>query len=236
MHLMYASRTREGTWSVETRLATNVCGCCKTAIATGTDGAVYVAFRNIYPGNLRDISFATSRDAGRTFSPPVRISEDHWALNGCPDDGPTMQLDSTGTVHIVWPTLVEGPEPAIGFFHVSTKDGTTFTRRQAIPTLGTPKPSHPQMIADSCGTLTLVWDEAQGKGRRALMRRLTPLDSGDVQAGEVQVVSGELPAVYPVVTPTVGGVLVAWTEIGKTDGRSSIVVRRVPFAASCGNM
>jgi len=47
MHLMYGSGG-DGNWSVETRLASNVCGCCKTAIATGTDRSVYVAFRNIY--------------------------------------------------------------------------------------------------------------------------------------------------------------------------------------------
>src|SRR5438874_8311160 len=93
-------------------------------------------FRNIYPGNLRDISLAISRDGGHTFAPPVRISEDHWSLNGCPDDGPTMQVDAAGTLHIVWPTLVQGPEPAIGLFRVSTRDGVTFTRRQAIPFLG----------------------------------------------------------------------------------------------------
>ena len=107
----------------ETRLATNVCGCCKTAITTGQDGAIYVAFRNIYPGSLRDISFAVSRDDGRTFSPPVRVSEDHWMLDGCPDDGPTIAVDHDGVVHLVWPTLVEGPEPAIGLFHASTRDG-----------------------------------------------------------------------------------------------------------------
>jgi len=147
--------------------------------------------------------------------------------------GPTMQVDSTGTVHIVWATLVQGPQPAIGLFHVSTRDGVTFTRRQAIPTLGTPKPAHAQMIADLCGTLTLVWDEAQGSTHRALMRRLTPLPSGDVQIGNVQVISSELPAVYPVVTSTTGGVVVAWTEIGKADDRSSIAVRRVDIDPSC---
>jgi hypothetical protein len=78
-----------------------VCGCCKTAIATGDDGSIYVAFRNIYPGSLRDISSTMSRDTGRTFSPAVGISEDHWMLEGCPDDGPTMAIDHDGVVHVV---------------------------------------------------------------------------------------------------------------------------------------
>jgi hypothetical protein len=37
----------------------------------------------------------------------------------------------------------QGAQPAIGLFHASTRDGVTFTPRQPIETLGTPKPSHP---------------------------------------------------------------------------------------------
>lgn len=234
MHLMFASGTIDGRWNVEQRLATNVCGCCKTAIATAADGSIFVAFRNIYPGSLRDISFTVSHDGGQTFAPPVRVSEDHWMLDGCPDDGPTMALDRDGVVHLVWPTLVQGAQPAIGLFHASTRDGVTFTARQRIDTLGTPKPSHPQLLADTCGALTLVWDETQASTRRAMMRQLTPLPSGDVRLGALHVVSGPHSAVYPVVAPTPTGVVAAWTDIDRTkDDRSDIALRRIPLDASC---
>ena len=234
MHLMFASTSSEGRWLPETRLATNVCGCCKTAIAIGKDGSVYVAFRNIYPGSLRDISFSVSRDGGRTFRAPVRVSEDHWALDGCPDDGPTMALDRDGVVHLVWPTLVQGAQPAIGLFHASTKDGVTFSPRQRIETLGTPKPSHPQLVADACGALTLVWDEAQDSTRRIIMRQLMPLPSGDVRPGELHVVSGSHSAIYPVVAATSEGVVAAWTDIDRRNGdRSDVALRRIPLDAAC---
>ncbi|HUK34166.1 MAG TPA: hypothetical protein VLV86_09665, partial [Vicinamibacterales bacterium] len=232
MHLMYAYEKADGHWSAEVRLASTVCGCCKTALATGADGSIYLAFRNIYPGNLRDISFTVSRD-GRVFSSPVRVSEDHWALNGCPDDGPTMAIDRAGTVHIVWPTLVDGPEPAIGLFHASTRDGVTFTPRQRIPTLGTIKPSHPQMTLDGCGTLTLLWDEAQGAARRVAMRRLTPESSGAVSVGEATLISGPPSAVYPVVAPVDRGVVTAWNEIAIAGHPSAIGVRSLDFGPTC---
>ena len=234
MHLMFASGTTNGRWKVEHRLATNVCGCCKTAIATAADGSIFVAFRNIYPGSLRDISFTVSRDGGQTFAPPVRVSEDHWMLDGCPDDGPTMAVDREGVVHLVWPTLVQGAQPAIGLFHASTRDAVTFTARQRIETLGTPKPSHPQLVADACGSFTLVWDETQGSTRRAMMRQLTPLPSGDVRVGEIHIVSGPHSAVYPVVAPTLTAVVAAWTDIDRSNAdRSDIALRRIPLNASC---
>jgi hypothetical protein len=229
MHLMYAPGVSGGRWGPEIRLASNVCGCCKTAIATGPDGSVYVAWRNIYPGNLRDISFTVSHD-GRVFSAPVRVSEDHWSLDGCPDDGPTMAVDSTGTVHLVWPTLVDGPEPAIRLFHASSRDGVTFTPREVIETLGTPKPAHPQMTVDECGTLVLVWDEAQGASRTVAMRRLFPFESGGVRAAAIEAISGEAPGTYPVVTAVRGGVLAAWT-VGAE--HSTVGVRRVGLDSMC---
>jgi hypothetical protein len=235
MHLMFAAGNADGRWNAEVRLATNVCGCCKTAIAMGRDGAIYVAFRNIYPGSLRDISFTVSRDGGRTFSPPARVSEDHWMLDGCPDDGPTMALDRDGVVHLVWPTLVQGAQPAIALFHASTRDGVTFTRRQRIETLGTPKPSHPQLIVDSCGALTLTWDEAQGATRRAVMRQLVALPSGDVRPGDLHVISGSNPATYPVLAAVPNGVLTAWTEVADRDSNhTTVAVRRIQLDASCG--
>jgi Cu/Ag efflux protein CusF len=155
-------------------------------------------------------------------------------LEGCPDDGPTMALDRDGVVHLVWPTLVQGEQPAIGLFHASTRDGVTFTARQRIETLGTPKPSHPQLVADACGSLTLVWDESQGSTRRAMMRQLTPLPSGDVRVGELHVVSGPHSAVYPVVAPTLTAVVAAWTDIDRSNAdRSGIALRRIPLNASC---
>ena len=231
MHLMFASTSNDGRWAPETRLATDVCGCCKTAIATGRDGTIYVAFRNIYPGSLRDISFTVSRDGGRTFSSPVRVSEDHWKLDGCPDDGPTIALDDESVVHLVWPTLVQGEQPAIGLFHASTRDGVTFTPRQRIETLGTPKPSHPQMTLDRCGALQLAWDEAQDRRRVVVMRQLLPQASGNVDVGSARVISGSASAVYPVVASVDGGVLAAWTEVGQDTSASHVVVTRVD--ASC---
>jgi hypothetical protein len=66
----------------ESPVAANVCFCCKTSVTTGPRGVVYVAWRHIYPVNLRDMAVASSTDGGRTFSQPVRVSEDGWQLGG----------------------------------------------------------------------------------------------------------------------------------------------------------
>ena len=79
---------------IETRIAEDVCFCCKTAVAVDSRGGVYAAWRHVFPGSMRDIAFAKSSDDGRQFSPLVRVSQDNWQLNGCPEDGPSLAVDS----------------------------------------------------------------------------------------------------------------------------------------------
>ena len=123
--------------------------------------AVYAAWRHVYPGNLRDMAFTMSRDGGRTFAAPVRVSEDKWALEGCPDDGPAMAVDAQQRIHIVWPTLVggatAGADPNIALFYAMSADGRQFTARERIPTEG--MPHHPRIAAGTDGSLTVAWDE-----------------------------------------------------------------------------
>ena len=50
-------------------IASGVCYCCKTSVATGRDGSIVASWRHVYPGNIRDIAFTKSTDGGRTFAP-----------------------------------------------------------------------------------------------------------------------------------------------------------------------
>jgi len=184
-----------------------VCYCCKTAIAIGADGAVYTAWRHVYPGNIRDIAFTASRDGGRTFAAPVRVSEDKWVLEGCPDDGPAMALSGDGRIHIVWPTLVkDGEEDTIALFYSVSRDGKSFAPRQRIPTDG--MPHHPQITIGTDGTPMLAWDESASGRRRAAVARVTPDGSGAVRFARV--VLGDR-AVYPVIAAVGDAAVVAWT-------------------------
>ncbi len=199
-----------------------VCYCCKTALATAADGAVFAAWRHVYPGNIRDIAFTSSRDGGKTFAPPLRVSEDKWVLEGCPDDGPAMAVDASNRVHIVWPTLIgEGSaDPTIALFYAMSADGKRFTPRKRIPTEG--MPHHPQIAIGADGSLTVAWDEGANGKRRAAMARTTV----DAAAGAVltRSVIGEA-AVYPVVAATSDAAIVAWTSGASTN--STIQVTRV---------
>jgi hypothetical protein len=210
-----------GTGEVE--ITKGVCYCCKTATATGSDGRVFVAWRHVYPDNIRDIAFSMSRDGGRTFAAPVRVSEDRWQLNGCPDDGPSMTVDSAGRVHLVWPTLVERPEPHKEVFYTWTDDGRAFAPRVRMTEVGR-NAGHAQVVANASG-ITVVWDEVVDGQRQVFARRRSR--AGDLFA-PVALSDPAAPASYPVAGMVGDTLVAAWVRGGGTD--STIVLRRVPVA------
>ena len=202
--------------SGERELTKGVCYCCKTALAAGPRGLLVAAWRHVYPGNLRDIAFAVSRDRGRTFSPPVRVSEDGWAINACPDDGPAIGVDGRGTVHLAWRTVIGGSDPEGALFYASTSDGRTFTPRVRIPTLGAFNPTHPQLVVDGRGRIVVAWDEVVEGRRVAAARQLIVKSNQQVDFAPIVTLSSDGPATYPALATTERGLLAVWPTGGET--------------------
>lgn len=209
----------------ETLIASDVCFCCKTAVAIGPRGTVYTAWRHIFPGSMRDIAFAAS-DGGRPFGPVVRVSEDKWELNGCPEDGPSMAVDGSGTIHIAWATVVNDAEPYKAIFYATSRDGKVFSPRKRLPTPVTITPGHPQLALTNNGA-AIVFDEVVAGERRVSIARVT--SAGAVQPTEL--LSRDESASHPVIARAGSEVVVAWTSrsaAAKPTDPSVIKVRRLP--------
>lgn len=196
----------------ERELTKGVCYCCKTALATGANGTLYAAWRHVYPGNIRDIAFTMSRDSGGTFTPPSRVSRDEWAIAGCPDDGPAIVVGADGVAHIVWPTVIGGAEPTGAVFYSSTRDGVTFSPRQRVPTLGSPKPMHPQIVLTSAGQPVIAWDEIVNGVRRAATVSARVTSAGAIAFDVPQMLSNDRPSAYPILAIADAGPIAAWTR------------------------
>jgi hypothetical protein len=185
---------------------------------------LFLAWRHVFPGSLRDIAFAASRDGGRTFSPPVRVSEDQWQINGCPDDGPSMSVDGERRVHLVWPTVVsERGGPVKALFYASSSDGATFTARQRMPTEG--QANHPQLVVNRDGSLLVTWDET-GSGPRRIAAARGRRGAGGAVSFIRATPAGAATGTYPAVASTKTGAVMAWTS--GEPASSVITTVRVP--------
>jgi hypothetical protein len=209
-------------------LTGGVCYCCKTAVVS-RGNSIYAAWRHVYPGNLRDMAFTMSHDGGRSFAAPLRVSEDKWALEGCPDDGPAMAVDAQNRIHIVWPTVVAGTgagaEPNIALFYAMSTDGRRFTARERIPTDGTPH--HPRLAIGADAALTMAWDEVAGGARRIAVGRGTIAADGRPRISREVIADGGA-GVYPALAAAGDAVVAAWASNAGT--ASAIQVRRIAAA------
>jgi hypothetical protein len=213
--------------SLEPRgIARGVCYCCKTAVTTGPDGTVYAAWRHVYEGNRRDIAFTMSRDAGRSFDPPVRVSEDNWQLDGCPENGPALAIDGAGRIHVTWPTLVEGAGgETLKLFHASSLDGRTFTPRTELPTSGAA--SHPQLIVTPDDALIVAWDEQRSGERHVAAALAERAADGRLAFSRLTVGGGETTGAYPALAATASHAVVAWPR--RRPDSKTIIVQRIAY-------
>lgn len=221
---VYHASWRAGDAPVETPLEQDVCFCCKTATAISSDGSVLAAWRHIYPGHLRDFAFARAT-AGR-FDQAIRVSEDGWELQGCPDDGAAMAVDGSGGVHLVWPTVIQEPKAEKRIFYGYSADGGNFAARVALPHLGGDTMSHPQItiVGDR---LVVVWDENLD-GRRQVAFAYGRVDDAGAPAFQpATALTADGRAAYPVAAPVGDDVIVAWTQTSGERTDTVIALRRL---------
>jgi hypothetical protein len=216
---IYHAMWKGGDAPVETSVASDVCFCCKTAVVSrGSD--VFVAWRHLFPGGVRDIAVARSADGGRTFGAPVRVSEDNWKIDACPDDGPAMDVDGNGVLRVTWPTLVkDGDTGRIAIFESTSRDeGATFTPRARVDG-ATGAAAHPRIAIGAGGASAVVWDELAEGSRRVFVR---PAGGAPVAVSEGRIAS------YPAIAAVREGFVIAFTD--QADTSSTIRVLRIPSA------
>lgn len=131
-----------------------VCQCCRTDLFVDRKGNIHASYRDIINDSIRDMVHVVSTDGGRSFSSPVRISEDNWVIRGCPHTGPAQAENDEG-LHYAWYTMGGGE----GVFYCTSKDlGKTYSSRDTVCSKASAK--HPQLISLSNGNVAIVWDEA----------------------------------------------------------------------------
>jgi hypothetical protein len=205
----YIASSADGgaTWSANHRVSVEeACPCCRTAIATDSAGVVYLAWRTVLPGNIRDIVVARSVDGGATWNTPQRVHGDDWQYDGCPHAGPSLMVDAEHRVHIAWWT---GKPGNAGVFYARSDDGVSFAPPVTMASAPTSRPSHVQMaVRDSL--IIVVWDDGFTP-RPAIKMRTSPNAGG--RFGPVTLVSdADQVAAFPVVSFVTGGVRVMWAQ------------------------
>jgi hypothetical protein len=173
-------------------------------LAVDAQGVVYVVFRNVYPENLRDMSIARSHDRGQTFSGPIRIHEDGWVIDGCPHNGPAIDTDADGNVHLTWYT---GKEEGYGVYYaVSSDRGDSFTTPMHLNNGMEASPVRATLIAQNKTAAILACEATTGTGSQIYL-----LTSDRGRPGQFQRDSLST-GVYPVMAKQNSLIAIAWLD------------------------
>lgn len=167
-------------------------------IAVGEDGVIYTAWTD-YEGTL---TLRRSRDAGKTFDPPVTVAADRKR----PARAPALALRG-GTVCLAW-TIGEDKNADIRV--ASSRDGKTFGR----PVIVERNPGYadgPKVAFDRQGTLHVAYAETNGGPFDPAKVRYTR--SRDCNTFErTRVVSGGEAAAFPSLAVDGDRVFITWED------------------------
>ena len=163
--LEYTQSTDGGkTFETTKSLMDDPCPCCNVQVVAD-DANVHVSWRAQFPNGedkpaIRDMVIASSTDNGKTFSDPVRISEDNFEFDGCVHVGAPMEIDSKGNLHTVWYT---GKEGAPGMYYsTSTDNGKTFSEPIKVLVSDWIPPQRIFLTIDDNDTVWVTWEDATG--------------------------------------------------------------------------
>lgn len=213
--LFFASSGDGGrTFSPNLKVAGEVCPCCKTSLVVGEDGRVYLAWRQVLPGDYRHIAVASSGDGGQTFSPATIVSDDRWEIHGCPVSGPALAT-AGGSLRVLWYTAGEAGKPGL-YWSESRDGGRTFSQRRTLAEAG--GRGTPALLKDAAGELTAVWEGSEGTTPVTMMAALNSDGRSD---GPSTLASG---GALPAAVESGGQIFVAY--IGGGEGGHTIWLRR----------
>jgi hypothetical protein len=167
-----------------------------------------MAWRHVFPGNVRDVVVARSSDHGQSWSEPVRVHADGWVFNGCPHAGPSLQVDDSGTVHMAWWT---GKEKAAGVWYArSTDRGASFGEPIPLGVADHSRPAHVQLALAANRSVVVAWDDGTLK-TPAIALRVSP-DGGRTFDSVQWLSPRDRAAGFPVLATAGREITVAWSE------------------------
>jgi hypothetical protein len=163
------------TFSKSMRGEVSSCGCCDNGLAVDSKGTVYFGYRNMDAVSkntqIRDTTVIRSYDQGATWSDPVKLGNDNWVFNGCPESGPELAVDSKDRLHAVYWTGKPG-RPGV-YYTRSDDGGVTFPKPKAIAVDKFYPPPYVDLAVENDGTAWIVWDDRRTKDRKVRLARAT---------------------------------------------------------------
>jgi BNR repeat-like domain len=210
--LMSAAISSSGTVSNETTVDDDVCTCCPTALIRTQEGLM-AAYRNHTSDEIRDIY--TVRQVSGKWQNGQSLHDDHWHINGCPVNGPSMATNKEEAVAVWFTGTEDRASVQIAF---SSDNGVTFTKSATLESVGENKSvlGKVAVAALDSGDVVVSWIRRQGERAQIVLGRVAK--NGNILSSEVIAEGSSDSLGYPRMQNGGSDVLVSWggtKEAGK---------------------
>jgi hypothetical protein len=202
--LMSAAISSSGTVSNETTVDDDVCTCCPTALIRTQEGLM-AAYRNHTSDEIRDIY--TVRQVSGKWQNGQSLHDDHWHINGCPVNGPSMATNKEDAVAVWFTGTEDRASVQIAF---SSDSGTTFKTPAVLDSVSGNKSvlGKVSVVLLDSGDAAVSWIRRQGDKSEIVVSRVSTegriLSSQVISAGSSDTLG------YPKMQSSGSEVLVSW--------------------------
>ncbi|MCC6536424.1 MAG: hypothetical protein IT162_02670 [Bryobacterales bacterium] len=158
----------DGSVESDREVDASACSCCPTALGVTRNGLV-AAYRDRWPGEIRDISVI--RYANGAWTQPKPVHADGWKIHRCPTEGPSIAAEDT-RIAVAWLTRAQArPRVQVAF---SSDEGQTFSKPVRIDS-GNPQ-GRPHIVEYGRGHYLITWLEKTADGRVEVRLRRVSYD------------------------------------------------------------
>ncbi|MBN3788177.1 sialidase family protein [Burkholderia sp. Ac-20353] len=170
---VYYAVSRDGgaSFEPERKVTDHTCECCRIAMTVDPAGRVEAAWRNVFPGQIRDHALAVLPASADTPVTPLRATFSNWHVEACPDHGPALAITSDGTRHLAWFGVVDGRADV--FYSRIGANGEPLAAAWAFganPAAPGEQASHAALVARG-DVVWLAWKAFDGDTMRIKLRR-----------------------------------------------------------------
>lgn len=146
---------RKGKMNFENhQLALGTCVCCRLSTDVDINNNLAIFWRHIYGDNIREFALMTLNEN----KSPIRISNDHWYIDGCPHQGGAISIGLDNLYHLVW--YNQGDSGKGIFYSNSNNAGHTLNPPRSIGNVNN-HAAHPNILVNN-QQLDIVWMEFNG--------------------------------------------------------------------------
>jgi hypothetical protein len=203
----FSSQISGQTWSALKRLTWNIGSSELPSIATDSGNVIHAVWFDEISGN-NEIFHKRSSNSGTSWSANTRLT---W--NTGDSFGPSIAVDSSNQVHLVWYDLTPGNYEI--FYKRSTDGGATWSALKRL-TWNSGESQLPSIATDTSNRVHVTWYERTSGNNEIFYKRST--DGGVTWLGTTRLTwNGGLTFTPSIATDSGKGVHVVWHHYASTD-------------------